>query len=164
VTSSTSILLSLAVVVAGCAEPAHAPPPPPAIDAKVTDIYGITFVLHEVAIWEPESSSTGGPKGKLVDAFQVQKGVNEREIEQPLNDIVSMEIKGPDFDRLRVGITKIENVVVPELRNKELAGTVKGDLELRGRADGRPLEAHVLMREVKTIEFPNVDLGTAQDR
>lgn len=108
------------------------------------------FELREVTLFVPEVSLFGGDSGKESDVLELRRGATRLEV--PLERLAKLEIgePNPDADRIDVTIT-----LRPEEGQQEapppLRGTVKANLELRGRYEG--LKAVIKLREAKEISL-----------
>jgi hypothetical protein len=117
--------------------------------AKVLDRYKTPPVLlSDVVLFVPDVSIFGGTSGETQRELVVKRGGHE--ITVPFVDVLSIEVPTEEKeDRIEV-VVRFRD---PKLSAKELRGTVRSNLELRGGYEGGKLEAKIKLRDVRSLEL-----------
>jgi hypothetical protein len=108
------------------------------------------FVIDEAVLWVPEVSILGGSSGKKDKNLIVKMG--PADIEVPFAEIAQLTFGKAKEDRLPVTVWFND----PEKKDKQLEGTVKANLQLKGTYLARKLDAVLKLREVKTLKLEPV--------
>jgi hypothetical protein len=122
--------------------------------ATITDASGQPpITITDVVLWVPEVSIFGGSGGTAERHLTVKRGALE--VEVPFEQVLEIEVGKEKEDRLDIAL-KLNN---PEWKDKELRGSVRSSLELRGDFEGSKLKATIKLREVKTVKIEEMPEG-----
>jgi hypothetical protein len=120
--------------------------------ALVTDRFNTPdFEVTDAVVWVPEVSLLGAEGGTAKKELLVKRGAAELIV--PFSDIAWIEFREFKEDRLEVAVKRVADAKSddPKVRDRFLVGTIKSNLQLRGKYEKTALDARLKLREVLKV-------------